>query len=89
MNALMNIEGFRNLNQDIETIINKSDAVKKAKKEANDRELSRKEKKELSDEEKEYKKYGLSREEIEFIESMIRPMDLTTSKETVKESEDE
>lgn len=55
MEALMNIEGFRNLNQDIETIINKSEAVKKAKKEANDRELSKKEKKELTDQEKEYK----------------------------------
>lgn len=55
MRALMSIEGFRNLNQDIETIINKSEAVKKAKKEANDRELSRQEKKELSAEEKEYK----------------------------------
>jgi hypothetical protein len=55
MKALMSIEGFRNLNQDIETIINKSEAVKKAKKEANDKELSQKEKKELSDEEKEYK----------------------------------
>lgn len=55
MNALMNIEGFRNLNQDIETIINKSDAVKKAKRDANDRELTIKEKKELSDEEKDYK----------------------------------
>ena len=55
MNALMNIEGFRNLNQDIETIINKSESVKKTKKEANERELSREEKKELSDEEKEYK----------------------------------
>lgn len=55
MQALMNIEGFRNLNQDIETIINKSESVKKAKKEANDRELTKKEKKELSDEEKEYK----------------------------------
>jgi hypothetical protein len=55
MKALMSIEGFRNLNQDIETIINKSDAVKKAKKEANDRELSKKEKEELSEEEKEYK----------------------------------
>jgi hypothetical protein len=44
----MNIEGFRNLNQDIETIINKSEAVKKAKKEANDKQLTRKaEKKEL------------------------------------------
>src|SRR3989339_774493 len=51
----MNIEGFRNLNQDIETIINKSEAVKKAKKEANDEELSDKEKKKLTEEEKEYK----------------------------------
>ncbi|HMP92214.1 MAG TPA: hypothetical protein PKD90_05035 [Phnomibacter sp.] len=55
MKALMNIEGFRNLNQDIETIINKSEAVKKAKKEANDRELTKKEKKELTEAEKEYK----------------------------------
>ncbi|UTA66713.1 GIY-YIG nuclease family protein [Emticicia sp. 21SJ11W-3] len=55
MRALMNIEGFRNLNQDIETIINKSEAVKKAKKESADRELSPQEKKELTDEEKEFK----------------------------------
>jgi len=55
MKALMSIEGFRNLNQDIETIINKSEAVKKAKKEANDRELSKQQKQELSAEEKEYK----------------------------------
>ena len=55
MAALMSIEGFRSLNQDIETIINKSESVKKAKKEANERELSKKEKKELSEEEKEYK----------------------------------
>ena len=41
MDALMSIEGFRNLNQDIETIINKSEAVKKAKKEANDKRLIR------------------------------------------------
>jgi len=53
MAALMRIEGFRSLNQDIETIINKSEAVKKAKKEKS--ELTPKEKKELSDEEKEYK----------------------------------
>lgn len=53
MNALMRIEGFRSLNTDIETIINKSEKVKKAKKEGG--ELSKKEKKELSDEEKEYK----------------------------------
>jgi hypothetical protein len=55
LDALMSIEGFRNLNQDIETIINKSESVKKAKKEANDERLSKKEKKELTDEEKEYK----------------------------------
>jgi len=55
MNALMNIEGFRNLNQDIETIINKSEAVSKAKKKANDEELSKAKKKELTAEEKEYK----------------------------------
>jgi hypothetical protein len=55
MEALMSIEGFRNLNQDIETIINKSEAVKKARKEANDETLSAKEKKALTDEEKEYK----------------------------------
>jgi hypothetical protein len=55
MKALMNIEGFRNLNQDIETIINKSESVKKAKKEANERDLTPKEKKELTQEEKEYK----------------------------------
>ena len=53
--ALMSIEGFRSLNQDIETIINKSEAVKKAKKEKNDEEMTKKEKKELTDEEKEYK----------------------------------
>ena len=34
MKALMSIEGFRNLNQDIENIINKSNHVKKVKKEA-------------------------------------------------------
>ena len=55
LDALMSIEGFRTLNQDIETIINKSESVKKAKKEANDEELTKKKKKELSDEEKEYK----------------------------------
>ena len=35
----MNIEWFRSLNQDLETIINKSESVKKAKQEANEREL--------------------------------------------------
>ena len=55
MNALMNIEGFRSLNQDIETIINKSNSVKKAKQEASERELTKEEKKQLTEEEKEYK----------------------------------
>ena len=54
MEALMKIEGFRSLNEDIQTIINKSEAVKKAKKEGTEK-LSPKEKKELSEEEKEYK----------------------------------
>ena len=55
LDALMSIEGFRSLNQDIQTIINKSDAVKKAKKEVNDGQLSKKEKQQLTEEEKEYK----------------------------------
>ena len=55
MNELMSIEGSRSLNQDIETIINKSEAVQKIKKEANGRELAKKEKETLSEEEKEYK----------------------------------
>jgi len=55
MDALMSIEGFRNLNRDIETIINKSEAVKKARREANDKELSAKQEKELTEKEREYK----------------------------------
>jgi hypothetical protein len=55
MNALMKIEGFRRLKQDIETIVNKSEAVKKVRKDANDEELSAKEKKKLTEDEKEYK----------------------------------
>ena len=54
MKALMNIEGFRNLNSDIETIINKSEHVKDTKKEKGDS-LSVAEKRQLSEEEKEYK----------------------------------
>ena len=54
LDALMRIEGFRSLNSDIETIINKSEHVKKAKKEESEK-LTPKEKKELSEEEKEYK----------------------------------
>lgn len=54
MEALMKIEGFRSLNSDIETIINKSESVKKAKKEKG-KELTKEEKREISEEEKEYK----------------------------------
>jgi hypothetical protein len=55
LEALMSIEGFRSLNNDIEMIINKSEAVKKAKQKlANEEDISPKEKKKLSDEEKEY-----------------------------------
>ena len=54
MAALMKIEGFRSLNQDIETIINKTDAIKKKRKENEDG-LTKKEKKALSDAEKEIK----------------------------------
>jgi hypothetical protein len=55
MEALMSIEGFPNLNQDIETIINKSEAVKKARKDKNDEDMTQKERKELTEAEKDYK----------------------------------
>ncbi len=55
MNALMNIEGFRSLNSDIETIINKSEHVKQVKKSKDPDKISEKEKRQLSQEEKEYK----------------------------------
>lgn len=54
LDALMRIEGFRSLNTDIETIINKSEHVKKAKKDDAEK-LTPKQRKELSEEEKEYK----------------------------------
>ncbi|MBR6140217.1 MAG: GIY-YIG nuclease family protein [Bacteroidaceae bacterium] len=54
MAALMNIEGFRSLNSDIETIINKSEHVKQTKKEKGE-DLTPKEKKQLTAEEKEFK----------------------------------
>lgn len=59
LTALMSIEGFRNLNlrSDIEIIVNKSNAVKKIKKEASSegRDLTDTEKKQVSEDEKEYK----------------------------------
>lgn len=55
LDAVMKIEGFRALGKDVfETIINKSEAVKKTKQEAGD-DLSPKEKKQLTAEENEYK----------------------------------
>lgn len=55
MRALMSIEGFRSLNKDIETIINKSEAIKKLKNKANQKDLNEKEKIQLSDDQKEFK----------------------------------
>lgn len=54
LEALMNIEGFRSLNKDIEIIINKSKAVKKAKNESKEK-MPPEKAKELNEEEKEYK----------------------------------
>lgn len=56
MAALMSIEGFRNLNQDIETIINKSKEIKKVQKSKNDKNLSGKEKKTFTEAEKKQNK---------------------------------
>lgn len=53
MAALMSIEGFRALNKDIETIINKSEHVKKTKRD--EESLTKTEKAELTAEEKEFK----------------------------------
>lgn len=53
MDALMRVEGFRSLNADIEFIINKSEAVKKARK--GEASLGAEKKRELSEEEKEFK----------------------------------
>ena len=53
MAILEHIEGFRNLYSDIETIINKSESVKNAKK--TERKLSQKEKNQIKADEDEYK----------------------------------
>lgn len=55
MDAVMNIEGFRALGSNVfETVVNKSEAVSKAKKEKGD-DITPGEKKQLTAEEKEYK----------------------------------
>ena len=53
MDVLMSIEGFRNLNSDLEKIINKSEKIKKLKKEPSEGDDTKKKKKEISQEEKE------------------------------------
>ncbi len=53
MDALMRIEGFRSLNSDIETIINKSEKIKDAK--TKEKKQTQAKKKEISQEEKEMK----------------------------------
>ncbi|MBP5707204.1 MAG: hypothetical protein J6W76_07950, partial [Spirochaetales bacterium] len=53
MNVLMKIEGFRSLNKEIETIINKSENIKAAK--TKDKEQTQAEKKAMQDDEKETK----------------------------------
>ena len=56
MKALMSIEGFRNLNADLETIINRSEQIKDAKRQIADGDApSAKEKRELTEAEKERK----------------------------------
>jgi hypothetical protein len=55
MNAVMNIEGFRSLGNEIfETVVNKSEVVRDTKREKGEN-LSEKQKRELTEEEKEYK----------------------------------
>ena len=54
MKALESIEGFRNLNDDIVSIINKSESIKKLKTKANNEKLSKKERKQLTEDEKDF-----------------------------------
>tara|TARA_Y100001978_G_scaffold65672_1_gene58824 strand:- start:8 stop:523 length:516 start_codon:yes stop_codon:yes gene_type:complete len=54
MQALQSIEGFRSLNEDINSIINASETIKNLKTKANDDELNKKEKKQLTEQEKEF-----------------------------------
>lgn len=53
LEAIMHIEGFRSLNEDIKTIINKSEHVKKVKKDGET--LTKEQKEKLDEEENEYK----------------------------------
>lgn len=57
MNALMKIEWFRSLNTDLQTIINKSNAIRKAKQESSDsnKEINKELRKKIDNDEKEVK----------------------------------
>jgi len=55
LEALMRIEGFSSLKEDISKIINKSETINELKKESTENELSEKKKKVLSDEQKKQK----------------------------------
>ena len=55
LEKIMQIEGFRNINSDIEKIINKSEKIKNLRKKSSENDLSKSEKKELTDEQKEQK----------------------------------
>ena len=55
MNALMKIEGFRNLNSELEKIINQSEKINKLKKNSTNKDLTNKQKRELTEEEKRQK----------------------------------
>ena len=55
LEALMQVEGFRSLNQDIELIINKADSIKKIKQTSDDKKVSDKVKKQLTEDEKQYR----------------------------------
>ncbi len=55
LEALMKVEGFRSLNQDLELIINKAESIKKVKQNPDEKPLNAKEKKKLSEEEKQYR----------------------------------
>ncbi len=56
MSALMQIEGFRRLNHDIETIINSSDAINRIRRERNADVIPAGERREISDEQKKINK---------------------------------
>jgi hypothetical protein len=89
LEALMKIEGFRNLNKDIKMIINQSKSVKEIKKKLSEKEnIPEKERKKLTDEEKEYmsKRKEIQQKLIKFATRIPIFMYLTDFRErTLKE----